>query len=295
MPELPEVETVARQLAPVLRGRVLRGVQLFDAKLAPLAVRPLIGGRVESVTRCGKEIAIALRGKKAAYLCVHLRMTGRLIWKRENAKGAASDASPDRHLRAVLRFDRGELCFYDPRRFGTLRCVTALEELNVRGREPLAPDFTAEELCELLAGSKQEIKTWLLRQDKLVGLGNIYASEILFRSRIHPQRPAGSLSAVEIRALHRTTRRVLEAAIRHAGTTFSDFRHTTGSSGGFQRFLKVYDREGKPCTACAQPIARIVGQGRSTYYCSSCQPRRIKRAPSPRSKTRYAAFRSGEM
>ncbi len=271
MPELPEVESVARQLAPRLRGRVLREVELLDPRLRGTDFRPALGGTVERVVRTGKQIELRFRGAggcATVRLLCHLRMTGRLVW-------LAGDETPGmKHLRARLRFEGGSLLFIDPRRFGTLRFVPEGCETRTAGLEPLSRACTPARLSALLAGSRQELKPWLLRQDRLVGLGNIYASEIAFRARLHPRRKAASLRPEEVRRLHRALRGVLRRAIRFGGTTFSDFADASGRAGRFYSMLAVYDREGRPCRRCRTPIVRFVQQQRSTYCCPTCQPGR---------------------
>ncbi len=280
MPELPEVETVARQLEPQLRGRVLKQIQILDTKrLQPLPLRA--GSRVRRVYRLGKEVAIefAVPGGESLTLLVHLRMTGRLLWFSKTGKQHSGrvrlyregSKEADTSVRAVFRFDRGELKFADARRFGTLVCISS-PTLKPGVVDPVTDDFSEPVLRELLSGSKQMIKPWLLRQDRLIGLGNIYASEILFAAKISPRRGAGGLSDAEVKRLWQCITRVLNRAIRCCGTTFSDFQQTTGEVGGFQQFLKVYDRAGLPCFVCRSPIKRLV-QSRSTFYCPTCQRR----------------------
>ena len=264
MPELPEVETVARQLAPLLQGRDIRAFSLLDDRLTCGGLPLLQGRRFEDVFRLGKQVVFRLE-RGPLWLCVHLRMTGRLIYD------DSGDEPDPRHLRARFELDRGTLAFFDPRRFGTFRVVRKLGDARPLGLEPLSGRFTGHTLRDLLAGSRQPLKTWLLRQDRLVGLGNIYASEILFASRLCPQRPAGSLSEPEIRRLHRATRRVLRAAIACCGTTFSDFQDASGVSGGFQEFLQVYGRDGQRCRRCAGTVIKTVQAGRSTFSCGYCQ------------------------
>ena len=291
MPELPEVETVARGLQRVLTGRSLIAAKISDSRLLPLNLRPLSGHRVERVFRRGKQVVMqfsklndrangrAERLKNAhRYLVVHLRMTGRLIWlegknsSRVDCKMFMNNSTINaKHIRARLRFDRGELLFIDPRRFGTMVAGEDLECLVPISLEPLSRKCTPKRLANLLADARQEIKPWLLRQDRLVGLGNIYASEILFRARLHPRRLAYRLSNAEIAQLNRAIKWVLQAAIRHCGTTFSDFQNALGEQGGFQNFLKVYDLQGQPCRCCGTVITKIVQQGRSTYFCATCQ------------------------
>lgn len=270
MPELPEVETVARQLAPLLAGRRIKRVEVLDAKLDAGALGQVQGWTVAEVFRHGKQVALKLartRGKPAEqFLLVHLRMTGRLIW-------TDSTAPPEpRHLRVRFVLDRGSLLFYDPRRFGLLTLKECLTDDSSIGLDPMTPSFTRQALGGLLAGSRQPLKTWLLRQDQLVGIGNIYASEILFAARLHPQRPAGALSADECARLHRCVQAVLKLAVKHCGTTFSDFQDAHGVTGRFQRLLQVYGREGQLCKTCGGEIVRLVQQQRSTFYCPVCQP-----------------------
>ncbi len=270
MPELPEVETVARQLAPLLTGRRIRCVEVLDPKLDSALLAALQGATIADVSRHGKQVALTLarpRGKTAScYLLVHLRMTGRLIWL---APGCAGDG---KHLRLRLELDRGSLLFYDPRRFGTCTVQTQLDADPRAGLDPLGPGYSKAALRTLLGTSHQPLKTWLLRQDKLVGIGNIYASEILFAARLHPQRLAGGLEAAELARLAAAIPRILNLAVKHCGTTFSDFQDAHGVTGRFQRLLKVYGRAGAPCHACQTPIVRLVQQQRSTFYCPACQP-----------------------
>ena len=192
--------------------------------------------------------------------------------------GAGPDRTEPRHLRARFKLDGGALLFYDPRRFGTLEVVPAdaaqpgaPAELQGAGVDPLGSAFTKAKLATLLEGSRQALKPWLMRQDKLAGIGNIYASEILFAARLHPERLAGSLDSGETTRLHAEIKRVLKAAIKHCGTTFSDFQDAHGAPGGFRRLLKVYGREGQACRACGALVQRVVQQQRGTFYCPACQ------------------------
>ena len=275
MPELPEVETVARQLAGLVPGSCLDRLEIHDPLLAPHLPSSLDGlgrRRVAEVFRIGKQVTLRLSGRHAkdgpVWISVHLRMTGRLLWRPDPRQDL-----PEKHLRATFTMVGGErLLFVDPRRFGVIRIVDRLSDLSPAGMEPLSRTHTRAALAELLSGSRQELKSWLLRQDRLVGLGNIYASEILFRSRLSPFRLAGDLEPGETSRLHRATRRVLREAIEHCGTTFSDFQDSQGMSGGFQKLLRVYGREGLPCRTCGHAVQRVVQQGRATFLCERCQP-----------------------
>ena len=265
MPELPEVETVVRQLASRITGEHVRGLRLYDDKLSVPRPRRLPGRLIREVTRRGKLVVLRLEASDTLWLAVHLRMTGRVILHE-------SPQPPEpRHLRAALTLDLGALLFYDPRRFGLITLTGSVETLGPSGLDPTTPAFTPARLASLIAGSRQALKPWLLRQDRLAGLGNIYASEIPHAAGLHPNRPAASLTTPEIRRLHRATRRVLTDAIEHGGTTFSDFRDTDGRRGGYAQELKVYGRAGAPCPRCGAPILRSTQQQRSTFCCPGCQ------------------------
>lgn len=269
MPELPEVESVARRLAPRLRGRTLLRVELLDPRLQQTDPRPALGHPVATVRRLGKQIAVRFHHPDRITLLCHLRMTGRLVWL------ADGETPPEtRHLRARLHFDQGLLLFLDPRRFGTLRFLPENCTAPTPGLEPLSRRCTPDRLARLLAHSRQELKPWLLRQDRLAGIGNIYASEIAFHARLHPRRLAGSLRPAEIRRLHHAVQSVLRHAIRLGGTTFSDFADPAGRPGRFARELAVYGRLGRPCPHCGTAIVRFTQQQRSTYACPHCQPQR---------------------
>jgi formamidopyrimidine-DNA glycosylase len=269
MPELPEVETVARQLEPRLVGTSVVRFQVLDPLLASGPLPRIAGRTVLHVGRSGKQVLIGFSplspGDGALWLAVHLRMTGRLIWADPGARTAR------RHLRARFRLDRGRLLFYDTRRFGTMRWAPSAEHVRPAGLDPLSPALGGRRLRRLLAGSTQPLKSWLLRQDRLVGLGNIYASEILHAAGLSPWRAAGTLDGREIERLLRSTRAVLRKAIRNCGTTFSDFQDADGLTGSYQRYLEVYGREGQPCPRCGAEVARAVQQQRSTFYCPGCQ------------------------
>jgi len=269
MPELPEVETVARQLAPFVVGRTVRGLQILDPRLRTAPTPKVRGRRITGVGRSGKRVLIELSpapdGGSPLWLAVHLRMTGRLLWD------AAGQGAARKHLRARFRLDRGALLFDDARRFGTFDWYRTREESRPLGIDPLSAELTARGFAELLRGSAQNLKAWLLRQDRLVGLGNIYASEILHSARLSPLRAAGSIDRAEAGRLFRSTRRILERAIRNCGTTFSDFQDARGVEGSYQHYLAVYDREGERCRRCRTPVERVVQQQRSTYFCPGCQ------------------------
>jgi formamidopyrimidine-DNA glycosylase len=268
VPELPEVETVARQLAPRLVGRTVRGLRILDPRLRSGPTPRLAGRSIRRVGRSGKRVLIGFSapagGGSPLWLAVHLRMTGRLLW-------SDGGGSRGQRARARLLLDRGELRFVDTRRFGTFDWYRSCEAAAPEGLDPLSPELTVGRLAALLDGSPQSLKVWLLRQDRLVGVGNIYASEILHAARLSPFREAGSLDPGEVRRLRRATRSILERAIRSCGTTFSDFQDARGVSGSYQGLLAVYGREGLACPRCGTPVRRAVQQQRSTFHCPGCQ------------------------
>jgi len=272
MPELPEVETVVRGLAVSLVGRTIVKVEVGWAR-SVVGLRPeefagaLVGRKVCGVERRGKWIVILFDNREA--LLVHLRMSGQLIWD--------SYISPDDpHIRARFVLDEGaELCFVDTRKFGRLWLVEdPADALNDLGPEPLADDFTVDRFIQMLSGRKARMKSLLLNQRFLAGLGNIYTDESLWMAGIHPLKQGGSLTKAEARRLHRAIQVVLQAALLNQGASLRDglYRTSDGDAGAFGRELAVYGRQGSPCPRCAEIIVRIrVGQ-RSTHYCPRCQP-----------------------
>ncbi len=268
MPELPEVETVARRLAQSATGLRFVGVEVYDDKQDRRALATLPGHRIAHVRRLGKQCVLELLRPRRRivdrFLVVHLRMTGHLYW---------AGATPDevRHLRVRMDLDRGVLLYEDLRRFGRLSLLDDLTAITPTGMDPTTDDFTVAALGRLLHASRQPIKPWLLRQDRLVGLGNIYASEILFAARVLPQRAAGSLLPGEIRRLHSATRGILRRAIEAAGTTYYAIEAGRRVRGSFREQLAVYGQDGDVCPRCGAAVQRSVQAQRSTYYCAECQ------------------------
>lgn len=270
MPELPEVETIVRDLAHLLPGATIKAVDVLRPDLieddTPEGFAKRIRGRkIRAVTRRAKNIVMDLGGER---LLVNLGMTGRLLVAR------AGDDEPT-HLGVRVGLDRGrELRYHDVRRFGRLWTLTEAQWQawdGGLGVEPLSDAFSADWLVEAAGRSRVAIKVWLMDQARVVGVGNIYASEALFRAGVDPRRPANSLEADELGRVREGVRAVLREAIDHRGTTFLDYRDARGEEGAFASRLKVYDREGQPCPGCGGTIERIVQGGRSTFYCPSCQ------------------------
>lgn len=270
MPELPEVETIVRDLAHLLPGARIEEVEVVRPDLieddTPEGFAETIRGkRIRAVTRRAKNIVVDLGGER---LLVNLGMTGRLLVAR------AEDEEPT-HLGVRIGLDRGrELRYHDVRRFGRLWTVDEAEWRawdGGLGVEPLSDAFSVHWLAGAAAKSRVAIKVWLMDQARVVGVGNIYASEALFRARVDPRRPASSLTADELARVRDGVQAVLREAIDHRGTTFLDYRDARGEQGAFAARLKVYDREGQPCPGCKGHIERIVQGGRSTFFCPSCQ------------------------
>lgn len=281
MPELPEVETVRRGLQPHLEGARLTDVIQNRPDLRfPLPedfVHRLRGATVKRLTRRAKYMLAELSTGET--LVIHLGMTGRFLVG-ETKPGRFHHVAGDdpKHTHIVLGTDKGaRIAFNDARRFGYMDLIPTdrLDEhpyFKGLGPEPLSDAFNAKALAATLKGRKQNIKVTLLDQRIVAGLGNIYVSEALFRARIHPERPAGSLKPKELNLLVEAVKAVLEQAVEAGGSTLKDFRSADGELGYFQHRFRVYDREGEPCPApCKGEIRRIVQGGRSTFFCPSCQ------------------------
>jgi formamidopyrimidine-DNA glycosylase len=273
MPELPEVETIRRQLAPLVEGRKLRRVEIIDRRwcdpFEPAEVADAITGRrIERLGRRGKYLIWSLSGD--VHLVQHLRMTGAVLCepKPEPAHVRVRiDLSPARRLVIV-----------DPRRFGTGQVLLGEEALNDYfagrlGLEPLDELFTAEYLRAQARGRTAPIKAFLLDQRRIAGVGNIYADEALFRAGIHPRRPAGALTSDQHVRLREAVIAALNDGIEAKGATIDDFRHVDGVRGSFQNQFLVHRREGEPCGTCGTTIVKMVTAGRGTYVCETCQPR----------------------
>jgi formamidopyrimidine-DNA glycosylase len=285
MPELPEVETIRRQLAPHLSGRTIADAEIRDPRWTrpdpPAAIAAsLRGAIVERLGRAGKYLVWELSAER--YLLMHLRMTGTLLF---------DPPAPPLHTRVLLELDDGHrLVYVDPRRFGTghlLHGAVARDEyLNARiGIEPLTPEFTAEHLRVQGRGRAAPIKAFVLDQRRIAGVGNIYADEALFRAGIHPLRPAGRLTGADWARLRDGIEEALSAGIEAKGASIDDFRHIDGARGSFQDRFLVHRRAGLPCPHCGTTIRKIVVGGRGTYVCERCQPR-------PRARPRSAAGRA---
>ena len=273
MPELPEVETIRRHLAPHVEGRVLTALEVRDARWC----RPLAGAEVAAAVQGRRVEALARRGKYLiweleddVHLMLHLRMTGTLL---------LDPPAPPRHERVRFGFDDGHaLSFDDPRRFGTgeLALGGAARDAFFASRlgvEPFSPGFTSAHLLALTRSSRAPIKAFLLDQRKVAGVGNIYADEALFRARIHPLRPARRLTRSQVAGLRDAIVATLEAGIAAKGASIDDFRDPDGVQGSFQDRFLIHLREGQPCLVCGRTVRKLRAAGRGTYVCEGCQPR----------------------
>lgn len=281
MPELPEVETIARELREKIIGKSIERIE--ELRLNTVSDKDYSGlvnlGTVESVSRRGKYLIIStapekariVRGKNGSdsdsgyCLLIHLRMTGKLIYQSHEAVG-------DKHTRAIISFtDRTKLLFNDVRTFGSISIIKSSDRpgaLCKLGYEPFSPDFSAKSITPLLAKRKTTVKNFLLDQRFIAGLGNIYANEILYACKISPLKMTSELTKEEITSLVSQTKKILKNAIKHNGTSISDFRRVDDKSGSFQNFLKIY---GKKSCKEGHSVTRIKTQGRSTFYCPQCQ------------------------
>lgn len=274
MPELPEVETVRRDLEQQLPGRTIVDVTRLDwprmvERPAPAVFVALLpGNRVEAVERRAKWLLLRL--SSGLTLAIHLRMSGTLFVRPQGDE-------PDSYTRLVLLLDNGEqLCFRDVRKFGRI-ALLGVEELALlderHGPEPLHESFSAAAFAQRLRGRRVRLKPALLDQRVVAGLGNIYVDEALWLARLHPLRSADSLSDAEFTALHSAIQSVLTAAISRGGSTLRDYRNGFGEAGQNQHYFAVYGRKGQPCPRCGTPIDRLVVAGRGTHVCPQCQLR----------------------
>lgn len=282
MPELPEVETIFRYLRDRVEGRIIHQVEIYLPRLIkmpdPEQFRAaMIGRKILRLERRGKYLLFHLDNNEV--MVVHLRMTGRLFFR---AQSFPANELP----RIRFLFVGGDsLEYQDTRTLGTLYLLNHRELGQIRGLaglgpEPLTAEFTPEYLVQGLAGRKGKIKSRLLDQSFIGGLGNIYVDESLARAGIHPERKSETLNLVEIVKLHEAINYVIEKSIRENGTTFRDYRDGAGNKGGFQNILCVYGRKGKPCPACGTAICKIEVGGRGTHFCPTCQ-KEAEKCPVP--------------
>jgi formamidopyrimidine-DNA glycosylase len=272
MPEMPEVETIARQLRKTIIGKRMAEVKLSGLPLRrPIAKSfpgMVCGRSIISIHRRGKYLLVELAPK--AFLLIHLGMSGRILYLERSSEGI-------KHVHAVFRFfDSTILEYRDPRRFGLLSAyevseIEQIPELLCLGMDPLDRRFTGKRLASYLCKSRKAIKDFLLDQSIIAGLGNIYVCEALFEARIHPMRRCNTVTLEEAYCMAAAIQKVLRIAIKNNGTSFSDFLGADGKRGGNQRFLTVFQKEGVACNRCKTPIQRIRQGNRSSFFCPECQ------------------------
>jgi formamidopyrimidine-DNA glycosylase len=287
MPELPEVETIRRQLAPHIEGRRINAIEILDERWTRPAppefiAAELTGARIKRVDRSGKYLIWELSGDM--HLLIHLRMTGSLLF---------DPVTEPVHTRVRFALSgKHRLLYVDPRRFGTSFLAASRAERDAYiaarlGVEPMTPEFTAEHLRALARGRTAPIKSFILDQRRIAGVGNIYADEALFRAAIHPLRPAGKLTLPQWEALRVGIEAALMEGIDAKGASIDDFRHVDGARGSFQDRFLIHTRAGEPCIRCGTTIRKFVVGGRGTYACEHCQRRprtraaRVTRSASP--------------
>ena len=284
MPELPEVETVVRDLRAELGGQIFRSIEIIQPKSvhgSQAEIMAAIGGKkLRAVGRIGKSLYLDF-GRH--FLYIHLKMTGQLVWKhnKEIVAGGHPIANvgaelPNKFTRAVLHFSNSHLLYFnDVRRFGWIKLVdqAALDEARAKyGRDPIEPGFNGPVLARLLKSKpKSIIKAAIMDQSRVAGIGNIYADEALFASGLRPDRAVASLTASDWSALAKAIKDVLQLSIKHRGTSFSDYRDGRGEKGNFMNFLKVYGRKNADCIDCGTALVKTRLAGRGTVYCPHCQ------------------------
>lgn len=263
VPELPEVETIRRELIPFVEGQRICSVEILDGRFA-LPVKNIEGRSVGACLRRGKYLFFLLSG--GVTLLVHLGMTGKLLYSLEEMNHP--------YVRAMFILENGMLYFTDIRTFGKLALLDRMEMVERwrrLGVDPLSHGFRRDTFYALSSKTKARVKDFLLDQRRVSGLGNIYACEVLFRAGIHPERPACTLTENEAEVLYNVIGVVLQEALKGGGTTIRDYRKSDAREGSFQRELCVYGREGDPCPVCGKHIQRQVFSSRSSFYCSTCQ------------------------
>jgi len=297
MPELPEVETIRRDLETTVISNKIVALELFFLKTAKndaaFFIKSLLNHQFESISRTGKLLIFKIKKqdqeKEVKYLLIHLKMTGQLILVGKNKKlagghslsensfsAAVGGKLPNKYTRASFSFRNGyQLFFNDLRKFGYLKIVSG-DELskiikNGYGPEPLTKSFALEYLVSILKNKKINIKALLLNQKLIAGLGNIYVDETLFLAGVKPDRAAGNLKKIEIAALYKAINQVIAKAIKYRGTTFNNYVDSSGQRGNFSRLLQVYGRAKEPCLKCGELIRKKKLAGRGTHYCLNCQ------------------------
>ncbi|EKD43659.1 MAG: hypothetical protein ACD_72C00187G0001 [uncultured bacterium] len=288
MPELPEVETIRRDLEKKIAGTKIKGIEILATKSVHNKsadfLKVLVNNNFKHIERRGKLLMFALdKVNKYAYLLVHLKMTGQLIYRHKkqllaggHSQTAMDTQAPNKFTRVVFTFsDGGQLFFNDLRRFGYLKLVSKEEKekivKNNFGIEPLTPDYILESFEKLFKKRQTNVKALILNQKLISGIGNIYADEACFCAGILPMRKVSALTQKEIKKLFECIEHVLKIAIKNRGTTFNNYVDSDGNTGSHVNFLNVYGRDGEKCKRCKSIILKIKHAGRGTHYCALCQ------------------------
>ncbi len=286
MPELPEVETIRRQLLKTIIGKIINEIQVLEQKQFIGKKEEIIGKKIVSIRRYGKIIVFKListsvkKPAQAKYLNIHLKLTGELLFTKdiknavfkENIPFTNTNRMPANTTRIIIKFsDRSALFFNDLRKFGWIK-LTDKPEIPL-GIDVLSKEFTNIYLNNIIKKASKPIKLLLIDQEKITGIGNIYANDALFLAKIHPSRKAKTLTNQEIENLYQSIQKVIQEGIKHGGSSGADeaFVQIDGSKGQHQRFFLVYQRENQPCPVCQTPIKRFKQNGRSSFFCSQCQ------------------------
>ena len=286
MPELPEVETIRRELVSRIVNKKIASVEVKKPNLVKNRLKDFIsfleGNKINDIKRRGKLLVFVLKNKK--HLLIHLKMTGQLIFRQGKTIIGGGHPFPvnkdwqlpNKYSHIIFTFSNGsQLFFNDMRQFGYLKIVEENEFLKILddyGIEPLTADFTLRNFKDILSKSRTAIKALLMDQKKIAGLGNIYASEVCFFAKVEPLRPANTLNEKEIRDLYRGCELILKKAIAKRGTTFNNYVDASNKQGNFSQLLQVYGRAGEKCRRCKKGIiVKIKINNRSTYYCNYCQ------------------------
>ena len=282
MPELPEVETLKRQLEKKVNGKVIEEVDVLSPKNFIGRKEDVIGKKIEEISRFGKVLSLKLTKDKnlPIFLNIHLKLTGELLYAddvsnavfKEVIPFTKTNKMPAGTTRIVVKFSDGSgLFFNDLRKFGWMKIKDTPEK--PKGIDVLSNDFTLDFFSNLVKKSKKPIKILLMDQEKITGIGNIYANDALFLAKIHPKRKADSLKETKIKALFESIKKIIEQGIKHGGSSGADeaFVQIDGTKGQHQRFFLVYQRENFPCPICGTLIKRIKQGGRSSFFCPNCQ------------------------
>ncbi|QQG44574.1 MAG: bifunctional DNA-formamidopyrimidine glycosylase/DNA-(apurinic or apyrimidinic site) lyase [Candidatus Roizmanbacteria bacterium] len=278
MPELPEVETIRLSLAKNIIGKTIKEVSVIEEKQFHGQKKDILGKKVIGLNRTGKILAIELSG--GLFINIHLKLTGQLLFHKDknnavfktNIPFSSTNKMPGKTTRIIFYFnDNSALFFNDMRKFGWIKVAKKAEE--PKSLDVLSPDFTLDYFSKAISKTARPIKIALMDQDKLAGVGNIYANEALFRARINPFKPAKNLNYKEVKVLYQKVIETIKDGIKHKGTTAGDEAYIAplGDRGDFQTIAQVYQKEGKPCQGCKGTVKRIKQGGRSTFYCPTCQ------------------------